>query len=69
MAAIREVVTPLAAALEHERARADRLEITLADAMAAERIAATELTSLRAKEDERHQWRFWQRLYWALRVR
>jgi hypothetical protein len=67
LAAIREVVTPLAAALEHERARADRLEVALADAMAAERIAESEAAALRAKEDDRHRWRFLRRLGWALR--
>ncbi len=69
LVAIREVVSPLAAALEHERARADRLEIALADAMAAEQIALNEAATLRASEDDRRRWRFLRRICWALRVR
>lgn len=49
-----------------ERKRADRLEVTLADAIAAERIAAVEAMTLRSREDERHRWRFWQRIWWAI---
>jgi hypothetical protein len=69
MGAIREVITPLAAALEHERARADRLEMTLADAVAAERIAAGEAMTLRSREDERRRWRLLRRLWWAISAR
>lgn len=69
LAAIREVISPLATALEHERARADRLEVALTDAMAAERIAANEAVALRSREDERCRWRFLRRLRWALSAR
>jgi hypothetical protein len=69
LAAIREVITPLAAALEYERARADRLEIALADATAAERIASSEALMLRTREDERRRWRFLRRLRWASSAR
>jgi hypothetical protein len=51
----------------HECARADRLETVLADAVAAERIAANEAAALRTKDDERRQWGLWRRLRWALR--
>ena len=69
-------ITTLAAQLDRaderarlERERADRLEIALADAAAAERIAANEAAALRAQEDERRRWRLLRRLRWALSAR
>lgn len=48
--AIREVVTPLSAQLEHERQRADSLQAKLNDAMTAERTASEEAAGLRISE-------------------
>lgn len=71
MGVIREVVRPLTAQLERERERIDRaerkidkLEVALADARAAEQIAADEAAALRAQIDlqrARPWWRRWSR--------
>jgi hypothetical protein len=52
-----------------DRRRVDELRIVLADAVAAERIAAGEAAALRAEADHRHAWRLLRRLGWALRGR
>ena len=52
-----------------ERRRVDELRIALADAVAAERIAAGEVAGLRAEVDERRTWNVVRRLRWALRGR
>jgi hypothetical protein len=59
---------------EAERGRADRTERhleelreALADAVAAERIAAGEAARLRAQAEDRRAWRLLRRLGWALR--
>jgi hypothetical protein len=52
-----------------DRRRVDELRIALADAVAAERIAAGEAAGLRAEVDERRTWRLVRRLRWALRGR
>ena len=51
-----------------ERRRVDELRTALADAVAAERIAAGEASALRADADRRRRWRLLRRLYWALRT-
>jgi hypothetical protein len=57
------LVTPLREQLDRERARADRAESALADAVAAERIAAGAATGLRHQLDilraRRPWWRRW----------
>jgi len=74
-----QAVEALRVQLEHERARADRgervieeerrrvdwLYSALADAVAAERIAAGEATALRAELDRRRDWRrpWWRRWF------
>jgi hypothetical protein len=74
MAVIREVVTPLTIQLERERDRVDRaeqriaeLEVALADARSAERIASGEAAALRAEVEHRKEFSFRRRLWWALR--
>ena|SRR6516225_4828787 len=59
----------LAAPTTRDRPAADEDELAqaLADARAAERIAAGEAAALRAQADERHGWRLLRRLRWALR--
>jgi hypothetical protein len=49
-----------------ERERADRLKLALADAVAAERIAAGDAAALRAEADRRRSWSLGRRLLWAL---
>jgi hypothetical protein len=39
----------------------------LADAVAAERIAAADAAALRSQLDQRREWRFLRRLRWAMR--
>jgi hypothetical protein len=53
--------------LEAERKRVDELQAALADAVAAERIAAGEAAGLRAELDPRRGWGFMRRLRWAIR--
>jgi hypothetical protein len=53
--------------LEAERRCSEALRQSLADAIAAERIAAGEATALRAAIDERRSWGVLRRLGWALR--
>lgn len=67
-------ITALAAQVERsderaqlERERADRLEVALADARAAERIAAGEAAALRTEIDQRRGWSLSRRLLWAIR--
>ena len=60
-------ISTLAAQLERADRRADRLETALADAVAAERIAAGEAAALRAALDRRRGWRLLRRLREALR--
>ena len=76
MAVIRDVISPLAMQLERECKRVDRaerkvdqLETALADALAAERIAAGEAAALRAEADQRRGWSLRRRLWWAIRPR
>jgi hypothetical protein len=76
MGVIREVVTPLTEQLARERERVDRaerkveqLELALADARTAERIAAREAAALRAADDQRRAWSWWRRVCWAIRPR
>jgi hypothetical protein len=78
--AIRDVVAPLSAQLEHERQRADRAErradeamadnrdlrAQLNDALTAERIARDEAAGLRVEQDARRVWGLRRRLRWAL---
>jgi hypothetical protein len=66
---IREVIGPLSAQLEREQRRADRAESradqaesALADAIAAERIAAGEAAALRAELERRRSWGLLRRL-------
>ena len=63
------LVAPLREQLDRERARADRAESALADAVAAERIAAGAAAGLHAEADDRRTWRLLRRLRWALRPR
>jgi hypothetical protein len=74
--ALREQLTKADQREEAERGRAERAEChlvelrgALADAVAAERIAAGEAARLRAERDERRAWRLLRRLGWALRGR
>jgi hypothetical protein len=53
-------------AAAEERRLVDELRIALADAVAAERIAASEAAALRASTDDRRAWRLRRRLCWAL---
>ena len=76
MAVIRDVVSPLTVQLGRERERVvraerkvDQLEVALADALAAERIAAGEAAALRAEADQRRGWSLRRRLWWAIRPR
>jgi hypothetical protein len=62
------LVTPLREQLDRERARADRAESALADAVAAEQIAAGAAARLRAEAADRRTWGLWRRLRWALRM-
>jgi hypothetical protein len=55
--------------VETGRRRIDELQGALADAVAAERIAAGEAARLRERADRRREWRLWRRLSWALRRR
>jgi hypothetical protein len=52
--------------LEIERQSSEALRQALADAVAAERIAAGEAAALRTEADRRHSWRLVRRLCWAL---
>jgi hypothetical protein len=61
------LVAPLREQLDRERARADRAETALADAIAAERIAAGAAAGLRTEADGRRAWSLLRRLRWALR--
>ena len=79
-AAIRDIVAPLSAQLEHERARADRAEQRaeeeranaeklrqrLDEAATAERIVRDEAAGLRAELDAHREWGLSRRLRWAL---
>jgi hypothetical protein len=58
----------LDAAAENRRL-VDELHVALADAVAAERIAAGEATALRTEADRRRNWGVWRRWHWALRGR
>jgi hypothetical protein len=49
--------------------RVDELRIAVADAVAAERVAAGAAAALRALADDRRTWRMLRRLRWALRGR
>jgi hypothetical protein len=51
---------------EDERKRVVELRTALADAVAAERIAAGETSALRAEADRRRDWGLLRRLRWAL---
>jgi len=70
---LRATIADLRQRLDHERDRADRvqsrveeLHTALADAVAAERIAAGEASALRGQADRRREWSLWRRLRWAL---
>jgi hypothetical protein len=72
--ALKGAIDSLRSQLERERSRVDRAERLLeeerarvADAVAAERIAAGEAAALRAELDRRRGWRLLRRLRWALR--
>lgn len=74
MGVIREVMAPLTEQLARERERVDRaerkveeLDLALADARTAERIAAAEAAALRAAADQQHGWPLLRRLLWAIR--
>jgi len=71
---LRATIADLRQRLDHERDRADRaqsrvdeLYTALADAVAAEHIAAGEASALRTQAEERRTWRVLRRLCWALR--
>jgi hypothetical protein len=55
--------------LDEERGQSGKLQASLADAVAAERIAAGAAAALRAELDRRQKWGFLRRLWWALRCR
>jgi hypothetical protein len=74
--ALKGAVDTLRSQLERERGRVDQaerrieeLQANLADAVAAERIAAGEAAALRTAADRRRAWGLWRRLRWAARGR
>jgi hypothetical protein len=54
-------------AAAEDRRLVDELHVALADAVAAERIAAGEAAALRTEADRRRNWRMLRRWRWALR--
>ena len=71
---LKSAVDTLRAQLERERDRADlaeqrigHLEVKIADAIGAERIASAEASVLRAELDRRREWKLLRRLRWAVR--
>jgi hypothetical protein len=52
---------------DQERSLLEEARMLLADAVAAERIAAADAAALRSQLDQRREWRFLRRLRWAMR--